>query len=82
MSTLMNVDDIIVMSSMFEQHAERLGRVFQRLEEAGLKLKPSRCHIFQRRVSFLGLVVSIKGLEPDPGKGSVIVDCPVPSKVN
>ena len=69
------------MSSTFGQHTERLGRVFHRLEEAGLKLRPDKCHLFQRRVTFLGHVVSHNGIEPDPGKVSDIVEWPVPANL-
>ena len=78
---LVFVDDIIVFSSTFAEHVERLGRVFDRLSLAGLKLKPSKCKLFQRRVSFLGHVVSGKGLEPDPAKVSAITEWPVPRNV-
>ena len=81
-SCLVCVDDIIVMSSTFCQHTECLGRVFHRLEEADLKLRPDKCHIFQRRVTFLGLVVSQNGIEPDPCNVSAIVELPVPANLN
>ena len=79
---LVYVDDVIVMSPTFEQHVERLKTVFQRLETAGLKLRPDKCHLFQRRVSFLGHVVSENGLEPDPEKVSAIVNWPVPTQLS
>ena len=41
------LDDIIVFSRTFEQHLERLGLVFDRLRTANLKLKPSKCKLFQ-----------------------------------
>ena len=43
---LVFLDDIIVISSTFEQHLERLSAVFQRLKAANLKLKPSKCRLF------------------------------------
>jgi len=44
-SCLVYVDDIIAFGSTFEEHIERLKRVFHRLGAAGLKLNPAsaRC---------------------------------------
>ena len=46
----------------------RLELVFQRLSEANLKLKPSKCILFQHRVKFLGHIVSEEGVSTDPDK--------------
>ena len=59
------LDDLIIFSSTFEQHIEWLQMVFDRLVDADLELKPSRCSLFQRRVKFLGSIVSGEGVEPD-----------------
>ena len=75
------LDDIIVISSTFEQHLERLNAVFQRLKTANLKLKPSKCRLFQLKVKFLGSVVSADGIEPDPDKIKAIVEWPVPENL-
>ena len=52
------LDDLIIFSSTFEQHVERLQMVSDRLIAADLKLKPSKCSLFQCKVKFLGSVVS------------------------
>ena len=41
------LDDIVIFSKDLGSHPERLEAVFQKLEEAGLKLKPSKCELFQ-----------------------------------
>ena len=46
---LVYIDDIIIFSCNFNQHLERLEEVLQRLQSAGLKLKPSKCHLLQTR---------------------------------
>ena len=75
---LVFLDDIIVISSTFDQHLERLKAVFDRLKSANLKLKPSKCRLFQYKVKFLGSVVSEKGIEPDPDKLVAISEGPIP----
>ena len=76
---LVFLDDIVVMSTTFEQHLERLKAVFGRLKSANLKLKPSKCKLFQLRVKFLGSIVSADGIEPDPDKIKAITEWPIPT---
>ena len=47
---LVYLDDIIVFSVDVPSHLVRLSAVFSRLRAAGLKLKPSKCKLFRRRV--------------------------------
>lgn len=44
---LIYLDDIIIFSRTFEEHVERLCRVFQRIRESGFKLNPQKCHLFR-----------------------------------
>jgi len=79
---LIYLDDILVFSRTFEEHCLRLGAVLDRLDKHTLKLKPSKCHLFQRKVSFLGHVISAKGIECDPCKTIAISDWPRPVNVS
>lgn len=72
------LDDIIVFGSSFEQAVENLKIVFDKLRSANLTLKPSKCDLFQRKVSFLGHVVTAQGIQCDPDKISSIESWPVP----
>ena len=77
-SVLIYLDDIIVFSTTLEEQVKRLSQVFNRLRENGLKLKPSKCHLFQSSVHYLGHVVSGEGITTDPAKISAVKDWPVP----
>ena len=70
------LDDIIVFSKTPEEHIERLRSVFQKLDQAGLHLKPSKCEFFKKRVEYLGHIVSENGIETNPKKIKAIVDWP------
>lgn len=75
---LIYLDDVIVFSSTLQEHLKRLESVFTRLRQHGLKLKPSKCHILQKEVKYLGHVVSENGVSTDPEKVSAVRDWPVP----
>jgi len=75
------LDDLIIFSRTFEQHMERLQLVFDRLVAAGLKLKPRKCALFQRKVKFLRSIVSGKGIELDPEKVQAVAKWPTPRNV-
>ena len=78
---LVYLDDIIIFSKSFESHIENLQEVFLRLREANLKLSPKKCHFFQKKVKFLGHVVSEEGVATDPAKIQAVKDWPVPKTV-
>ena len=78
---LVYLDDIILFSRTVDEHLERLVRVLSRLRAAGLKLKPEKCSLMQKSVSFLGHVVSGDGIATDPQKTKIVTDWPVPSSV-
>lgn len=75
---LVYIDDIIVFGKTFEETLQNLEYVFQRLQQAGLKLKPSKCTLFKKEVLFLGYRVSGLGVQTDPQKIAVIKNWPVP----
>jgi len=55
--------------------------VLERLRSAGLKLKPQKCALFQKSISFLGHVVTEEGIGTDPTKTEVVKRWPVPRSV-
>ena len=75
---LVYLDDIIVFSRDVETHMQRLEMVFRRLQEYNLKLKPSKCHLLQQRVLFLGHVLSEEGVATDPSKIKAVEEWVVP----
>lgn len=60
------LDDVLVIGKTFEEQIENLDRVFLRLEEAGLRLKPKKCNLAQTRVEYLGYVVFKDRITADP----------------
>ena len=75
---LVYIDDIIVVGKSFDDHLCNLQVVLERLRQAGLKLHPSKCHLLQHKVTYLGHVVSAQGIAPDPDKTDKLNLWPVP----
>ena len=80
-SVLVYLDDIVVYGRTFHEHQSRLADVFQRLRQAGLKLKPRKCTLAARSVLFLGHVVSGEGIATDPSKIEKVASWPTPQSV-
>ena len=62
------LDDVIVFDRDFNEHYNRLKTVVERLHVHGLRVKPEKCTIAARQVSFLGHVISDSGIMPDAVK--------------
>ena len=75
------LDDIVIFSKDLASHLERLEAVFQKLEEAGLKLKPSKCELFWWQIAYLGHMISAQVVATDEGKTEAIKKWPIPKNV-
>ena len=56
-----HLDDLIL-SRSFQEHLEHVEKVLTRLEEAGLRLKPSKCAFAQEQVEYLRHMLSARGV--------------------
>jgi len=77
-SILVYLDDVVVFGPSVETLMERLEEVLCRLRDANLKINTRKCHMFQRRISFLGHVISEAGVEVQPEKTTAVEEWPVP----
>ena len=73
---LVYIDDTTLFSHTVQEHFQNLMEVFQRLKQAGLKLKPWKCHLLWNKAKYLGYVVSNKRVEADTEKIRCILECP------
>ena len=78
---LVYVDDCVVIGRSFDEHLVNLHEVFDRFRQAKLKLKLTKCQVFQHRVKFLGRIVSKDGVEVDPEKVACVEACEFPRNV-
>ena len=79
---LVYLDDIIVHARSFDQHLAHLRCVLERLREASLKLNPKKCALFRTKVTYLGYVVSEKGITADPVQVKAMKNWPQPRNIH
>ena len=72
------LDDVCVHSKDIATHLVALRKVFQAYRDAGLKLKPSKCALFQDEITYLGHDVSAAGIKPSKKHVEIIKDWPMP----
>ena len=77
--TMTYLDDIIIFSQDESQHLEHLEIVFSHLQEAGLKMKCSKCDFFKSEIHYLGHLISPEGISSLPNKLDSIKHMPVPN---
>ena len=75
---LFYLDDICIFTNSADQMLDRIELAFSRLKQYQLKIKPKKSFFFQTEVSFLGHVLSAKGISPNPEKVDKVRDWPVP----
>ena len=72
------LDDILIFSPDIKTHLYHIEILFQRLREAKLKLKESKCNFLKKHVQYLGHLISGEGIEPVPEKLESIKQMPIP----
>lgn len=75
------IDDILVASKTFDDHLHHLQLVFERLQRAGLRLKPAKCRFLMDKVPYLGFIISKHGIQPDPSKTDKVYNFPRPTNL-
>lgn len=73
------LDDILVYSSTFWEHLDRLDIMLKGMQDSGLKVKLEKCPFLQSDVAFLGHRLSAEGISTDPQMVAAVLQRPVPS---
>jgi len=74
-------DDIIIPSTSLEQQCERLSAVLSRFRQHNLRVKASKCTFGATHATFLGHVVSSKGVHTDPQKVQAVSSLSAPTTI-
>ena len=75
------LDDILIYSTNFDDHLSHVVAVLERLREANLRLKASKCQFAAPQVKFLGHLITDEGIKADPRICNLVRDCPQPRTV-
>ncbi|KAK3541755.1 hypothetical protein QTP86_002924, partial [Hemibagrus guttatus] len=75
------IDDILVYSTSTEDHVHQVREVLARLQRFHLFMKLEKCEFSRTTVTFLGYVISPRGVEMDTSKVWAVSDWPTPATI-
>ena len=75
------LDVILIAFETFSEHISHLKKLLQRLQLAGLRVKPSKCAIAEHQVKYLGFVLSAREACPTEKNIEAIKLFPRPNTV-
>ncbi|GFS85371.1 hypothetical protein TNCV_75971 [Trichonephila clavipes] len=75
------IDDILVASSSEAEHIQHLRLLFQRLDQYGLSINPSKCTFGVHTLNFLGFQVCSSGIKPLEDRVEAILKFPKPTTI-
>jgi transposase InsO family protein len=78
---LVYMDDLLIFSRTLAEHEKHLRDVLTKLQNAGLKIKPSKCKFFQDSVEYVGHTISPEGIKVDESKLEAIKEYKTPGSI-
>ena len=57
------IDDVLIISSNFQEHLSHVKKVLSTLRNYGIKIKVKKCEFFRPEISFLGHILSSNGIQ-------------------
>ncbi|XDV37818.1 hypothetical protein PO909_007359 [Leuciscus waleckii] len=77
-----HMDDILIYGRSPEEHDIRLDTALKRVQRAGLTHNRKKCEFAKTEFKFLGLKLSLAGLQPDPDKLAAVQNMREPNNVS
>jgi transposase InsO family protein len=72
------LDDVLVFSRTFDEHMDKLRKVFDRIRQARLTLKLSKCQFAFREIEYLGQIVNEQGVRMSEARIKAIKEAQIP----
>ena len=76
---LFYIDDILVISSSFQEHLQHLELVFHKLRKASFILETEKYHFAVEKVLYLGHIVTKDGVFVDENKKEKVINTQTPN---
>lgn len=76
------IDDILVYSRNTTDHAQHLRILFQRLQDYGVVINPSKCNLGAKEVTFLGYSINAEGTHPPTERVKALREYTLPKTVS
>ena len=76
---LIYLDNVIIYTKDEEEHLDRLRTIFERFRGDNFKLKPSKCNLFQKEITYLAQDVSAEGIRPLKAGLKTVAEFPEPT---
>ena len=73
------LDNIIIFSRTAEEHLSHIRKVFEKLQLTKPSMKLSKCHLFSKKIQYLGHILSTKGICPLLSKTQAIQKMHLPT---
>ena len=58
---------------------DSINKIFKRLQENNLKIQLNKCEFFKKETAFLGYIITIDGVKPNPKKIECVRKFPIPA---
>lgn len=75
------MDDFLVLTPTFEKHLEILKELAKRLAKATLTISPNKSKFCMKETSYVGYVISEKGIKANPNRMEPILKYPAPKNI-
>ncbi len=75
------LNDIIIYSNNLDEYKKHIKAVLEKIREANLKLKLSKCQQFQIELKFIGHLIERNGIRPNPQNVKKIKNAEVPKNI-
>ena len=76
------LDDIIIHGQSTEEHDRRLEQVLKKLRERNLTLNPDKCEFHMSQMTFMGLLLSTRGVGPSEEKVKAVLSAREPQNAS
>lgn len=73
------MDDVIIFSATEEEHLDHITQVINAFTAAHMRVSSEKCEFFERKIEFLGHIISEGRITVDPKKIETIINYPLPS---